>query len=382
LFNATHQGTGTAYYEMSQKLPAERKVRLHWSEHPEKRRGLYTSRNGVLQVLDKTYSFPAKYEFRLDGKLRSPYYDGEEDRTPVASILAEELDIDPIGSGAHFADSSLIQELKERTRPPLLIGELDFDRTSASPVEFIERKQGRLRLWMPLSLKGVPPGDRTYTIGGDVSNGTGASNSALSIIDNKTGTKVGELVDAYMRPEDFAVYAVALGRWFHTEFEDGRTQNALLIWEANGPGRNFGARVLELGYDFIWYRRQEGTISKKVSDFPGWWSDANTKRELLTDYHLALKEGRFFNLSREALNELLEYVFAGNTIEHSRALSSPDVSGARENHGDRVIADSLANWGRREYPEQPVTAAPDAPPDSFEGRRRAWLSQRQTKDTW
>jgi hypothetical protein len=173
-----------------------------------------------------------------------------------------------------------------------------------------------------------------------VSEGTGASNSALAVWDNETKEKVAQYANPYVRPEALAKQAVALARWFN---------NALLVWESNGPGRQFGSRVMEIGYNRIYYRKRDESITKKVSDIPGWASTRETKKVLMGAYREAVEKGKCLNRSKEALEETLEYVFSPDgAISHSRALSKSDPSGASANHGDRVIADALATMGMKE----------------------------------
>tara|TARA_Y100001938_G_C7947264_1_gene357396 strand:- start:230 stop:733 length:504 start_codon:yes stop_codon:yes gene_type:complete len=118
---------------------------------------------------------------------------------------------------------------------------------------------------------------------------------------------------------------------------------AYLIWEANGPGRIFGDVVMEVGYGHIYYRRNDKSVSAKTSDIPGWYSTKEEKIALLGNYRRLLSNGKFINRSREALKECLEYVFTqAGGVAHSRSRHSADPSGAKDNHGDRVIADSLA----------------------------------------
>ncbi|MCK5604749.1 hypothetical protein KAR91_22860, partial [Candidatus Pacearchaeota archaeon] len=73
LFNSTPKGTGNAFYDM--KMTDIRKLRMHWSQHPIKAEGLYTSKDGQLIIIDDRHNHAEGYEFILDGKLRSPWYD-------------------------------------------------------------------------------------------------------------------------------------------------------------------------------------------------------------------------------------------------------------------------------------------------------------------
>ena len=159
LFNSTHQGAATAFYRLSKgKI---RKLILHWSLHPEKSKGLYyATPDGVLVLLDKDfkgtvlvnsvqYDFPEKYPYRLDGKLRSPWYDNECDRAAHPMEIAQELDMDPFASDFQYFDGSLIEPIeKETVRDPYFVGELEFDADTLEPIEFVEGKNGHLKLWI------------------------------------------------------------------------------------------------------------------------------------------------------------------------------------------------------------------------------------------
>jgi len=198
--------------------------------------------------------------------------------------------------------------------------------------------KGTTQLWLTLTKNNegmfVPPAGRVYLIGVDVSSGTGSSNSTLSAIDKATGEKVMQYVNPYIRPEAFAVLAVAYARWFN---------NAKLIWESNGPGRQFGGKAMDLKYSNVYLRRREESLSRKTTDIPGFASTKEKKLVLLGKYSDALESGRFINRSADALNECLEYIFAQNGGGiHSPEEAAEDPSGARANHGDRVIADALA----------------------------------------
>lgn len=238
IFNSTPKGTGNAYHDIRQT--EIQKLRLHWSAHPLKAAGLYTTdEDGNLKVLDPE-GYPADYTPILDGKLRSPWYDGECKRAASAQEIAQELDIDYQGSGYQFfRDDAVQQAIRQFSRPPMYIGDLEHDATTGEPIRFREDDHGHLRLWCLLNKDNEPPKDHRYIVGGDVSAGTGSSNSTLCVWDEATAEKVAEYANPYIRPEALAYQAVALAQWFG---------NALLIWEANGPGRQFGSRVVDLDY--------------------------------------------------------------------------------------------------------------------------------------
>ena len=361
IFNSTPAGTGNAYHDMRQT--DVKKLRFHWSIHPLKSRGLYTTdEDGNLKVLDPA-GYPADYMSILDGKLRSPWYDRECARAVSPQEIAQELDIDYLGSGWQFFKADAIQEaIRQYARSPIIVGDLEYDTTTAEPLRFRDDPKGRMSLWLLLGKDNNPPLDRRYVVGADISAGTGASNSCIQAWDESTQEKVLEYANPFIRPEELAFVAVAIARWLG---------NAFLIWEQNGPGRQFGSRVIELGYRNIYYRKNDESISGKVTDIPGWASTKETKQVLLGDYRSAIESGVCVNRSREAMQECLEYIFAPNgSIAHSREDNKTDPSGAKSNHGDRVIADALAWKGINERARNPRRGKPEIPPGSLAWRRQ------------
>jgi hypothetical protein len=123
-------------------------------------------------------------------------------------------------------------------------------------------------------------------------------------------------------------------------------------------------------------RRREEAISGKQSDIPGIVTTKEIKLILLGDYRAAVEKGDCINYSKEAMQETLEYIFAPDGgVEHSRGCSRLDPSGAKANHGDRVIADSLAWHGIRERSRiKPSEEKPEIPVGCL-----AWRNQQREK---
>lgn len=363
-FNSTPQGATNAFARLRQraKMPI---VRMHWSEHPGKAKGLYTAKNGKLVKLDETNPWPANYPFVLDGKLRSLWYDGECERCGNnAQEMAQEADINYEGSVYQFFPAPLLERLRRETaREPLIVGELAYEVDTCQPKGFVELAGGPLRLWEPLGWNGRPQPQDTFVVSGDISMGTGASNSSLSVTKKRTGTKVAELATPFLDPTDFAAVAVALAYFYN---------GALLIWEANGPGRSFGNRVVSLGYAHIWYRQSEDSVKKTLSDVPGWYSTKDNKRGLLDEYRRALGAGEYTNPSAEAIDECGQYVVeAGGRIVHAAGETNDDPTGAGENHGDRVIGDALGHHACKALPVVESDEEPAEPPyGSYAWRQR------------
>jgi len=378
LFNSTPGGTNTAFYDIRQT--DIRKLRLHWSSHPRKAAGLYTTDDaGALKILDSA-GYPARYEPVLDGKLRSPWYDNECKRASSLQEIAQELDIDYLGSGFQYFNADAINiAIGKYARPPLYVGDLEYDDATAEPIRFRENPKGCLKLWCLLNRDDDPPKDHKSILGSDVAAGTGASNSCGAVWDAATSEKVAEYANPYVRPEQFAKQMVALARWLG---------NSYMLWESNGPGRQFGSRIKDLGYGNVYLSRRDEALSGKVSDIPGWSPTKEKKLVLMGNYRSAVEKGEAINRSKVALEETLEYVFGPDGgVEHSRASNKADPSGAKSNHGDRVIADALAWMGLSERAKQPVQEKPEIPVGSLAWRnkmrdRSKENSNRELESSW
>lgn len=371
IFNSTPAGTNNAFYDIRQT--GIKRLRLHWSAHPAKAAGLYTTdEDGNLKIIDEA-GYPEGYLPVLDGRLRSPWYDAERSRCASPQEAAQELDIDYLGSGFQYFNADKIQEaIRNHAAQPILVGELDFDVATGEPTKFHERDGGHFELWRFLDRDGRPPLDHRYVVSVDISAGTGASNSAISVYDATTTEKVGQYVNPFIRPEALAYQAVAIATWFG---------KALLIWERNGPGRQFGSRVMDLHYGNVFCKRRTESFSKEKTDVPGWDSAKETKAILLGSYRTAIENNRIVNRSREALLECLEYIYTPDgSIEHSASTSKLDPSGAKANHGDRVIADALACLGMEERRQAPAHEKREIPIGSLAWRNQMREQQKQTSN--
>lgn len=382
IYNSTPQGVGNAFYDIAHK-PEVRQLRLPWWEHPEKRPGLYRSRDGVLDIVDQSYPFPPDYKFLLDGRVRSPWYDQECARTPIPQLIAQELDMDFLGSGfTYFKKELLDRHEQEYAMPPFQRGELKRHAVSQEPDEFRADESGHLMLWCLLDKDGNPPQTREgYAIGADVSAGTGSSNSVLSVVCRQSGEKVASYVNPNIAPHELAAIAFAMGQWFQTREQ----HEAFIVPEANGGhNQQFIKTLMELGYGHLYFQQDDKSIAPKRSNKPGWGSGKEPKRLLLERYGKALQESQFINHDAEALNECREYVFfPDGSVDHARSRNVIDPSGAKDNHGDRVIADALAclgllgaRWGADPEPEIPV--------GSFAWRQKLYqeADDLETADVW
>jgi hypothetical protein len=364
---STPNGAGTTYskWRMSGTIPV---FVLPWWEHPEKGLGRYTKQDDLGRW-----------------KIRSPWYDAEElARSPQE--MAIEIDMDHIGSGDTFFESTVIEQHKKQFgRPPRKRFGLAIKKTIADeevskilakwePEKVAWSPKGSWRVWTEL-VKGRPDQNFSYTVACDISKGQGASNSVISVLCNETRTKVAEYADANVPPHAFAKIAVAACLWF-----GGRNKRPLLIWENNGdPGFDFGNQITNVyRYPNVYYDRAVGTMSQKVGKRYGWRSTPEKKAACLGMLRRAYAHGRLKNHSLESLDECLTYIhYANGGIGPAGLVDESDS--ARKAHGDRVIADMLMLVGLGEAPKFKTDDTPD-PQRSFGYRMKQWKAAKKTND--
>lgn len=348
IFNFTYTDVNNAAFEIGERCDMRQLV-MHWSQHPDKNKGLYRydPDTNTVDVLDKSFEYAHDFKFVMDGAptggpfpgLRSPWYDRECIRRASSRAIAMDLDIDPRGSMSQFFDKLVIRRLQlTYACDPYWTGDLDYDIDTGRPVRLIQREGGPIRLWCHPDTDGRPPKGK-YAGGADLSTGSGATNSCISFVNAHTGEKVLEYCNPFITPDRLAPLAVALCLLFKAD--DGDT--CLFAWEQQGPGLKFGSTVTDLGYRRIYYKSNEFELNSETSEKPGWYPAPANKRLLLEDYRSALASTQFLNRSWEALDETMAFRYGkGGKVEHGGEQGGDDPSGANANHGDRVIADGLA----------------------------------------
>lgn len=351
IFSGTHLGTATAFYELTTKAASAghlRKMVWHWTQHPDKNKGLYHYDPNTHRVVrhDPHFVYPRDFAFVMDGSptggpkpgVRSPWYDVAAEKKGTSRGVAADLDINPSGSVEQVFDALMVRELKVRyARPPAGEYELEYDRTDGTPVRLHPKENGPIKLWTRVSPDGHPPRGR-YAFGGDIAAGTGATPSCFSGADCRTGEKVFAYTDSKIEPKELATMMVAVAKLFKDD--DGNP--AKLVWEIPGPGAVFGKNVIGLGFRNVYFRTTDHRLHKTVSDSPGWTNNNESMQALITHYRDALRGRRFLNRCEHALQECLSFQYgADGYIFHTGAKDPKDPSGARVNHGDRVVADAL-----------------------------------------
>jgi hypothetical protein len=399
---STPNGIGGEFYRLAHDKNRNI-LQLHWTDHPEHYQGAYRMAKGDPRFIDESFWAKAKvryikerfgeitiggddddlardhYPWGVNGlgksAVRSPYYDNGCLKLGVESLIAQEMDIDFLRSGDPFFEPEEIEAVVKRDcRKPFWQGELSYDEHDFAFDEFIESPGGNLLLWLNL-LGGRPQSDQEYVAAVDVSAGTGASDSCLSIWSDKM-EKVARVKTNVMSPAKFARYCFPILRWFH---------NPKLWFEMQGVGDSFSDEIHELGYSrFYKYRDKRGKESGK----DGWPSGGDAKQRMLLSYNGALGSGRITNRDEEAVRECVEYKWTDRgTVEHSTALGEVSASGKKKNHGDLVIADAGAWMLLKPLEKQAKLLAAEQrpaqiPTDSVGGRIKEREKAERSKALW
>jgi hypothetical protein len=362
IYVSTPCGTNGAFYETWIRGEVTQ-IEIDWWQHPLKARGLYRYVNHELEILDKGYQFPADYKFKDDDKpFRSPWYDETERKALHPLQMAQEHEHSFHSSVARFFPESFMEIIQETVRPPDEHAHFNWVRP---PIEWEHANSGNMRLWCPLEYGeydyGRPPnGD--YVVGADVAQGTGASNTVIAVFNRATGEKVGELASPWISPEQAGRLAVHIARWFH---------NAFLIWEATGPGRNFGQAVMRARYSNVYYSRNEDQEDAAESRRPGWWPVSSAREAGLGRLKEAVMKHALIERSADTEIDYRGYMFGNTGIYHERSQGGMDPSGAGTSHGDRVIANVVCLVAMQLMAAPTLEAKRKAPRGSI-----AWLWER------
>lgn len=383
---------------------------LLWWENPVKSEGLYTSPEpGLIELLDLDYYinkhsyFKDHAKFKLDElpeigfkfvadggltipkNVRSPWHDFQEEkrrgdrRDFMCNVWGEAL-----GSSAMVFDELILKRIKKETIcSPNYEGELQYETNPNGTIKstWFAPNLGlkRLRWWGQLK-DGRPNQDHNYILGIDIAMGHGSSNSIIAVYDVNTHKLVGSWACPNTEPMKLADTTIALAAWI------GGTQKPYLIWESNGPGgKTYADRIIWHGYYNVYTQRREDSKTRKKVQKWGWHSTTDYKAALLGDLGIALSEGLMDRKTykaiiihdEELLNELKDYVYSETGKETFKSRTADWSSGARERHGDRVIAAALCVLGCKEQGKGQIDVKRVAPRESFQYRWEQWKEENE-----
>ncbi len=318
-------------------------LEMHWTQHPVKAVGLYRVPKGSnkVEIHDKAYQFPGDYKFQTDGRFEwhSVWFDRERKERGNDRYVSEQLEIEDEGSSYTIYDPDIIREyISQHCRPPVVEGDIVYDSNTGKADFFSVVTGGIIKLWCKLDSLGRLP-QVQYVTGTDISLGLGTTNSCFCAARTDTGEKVLEFVTPFMKPDDFATKCIAICNWLSSP-----GHKTLLCWEGQGPGETFAARVVELNYSNVYFPVSKHDFIQREQKKPGWFPSTRTKADLHARYRSGLAKRDYLNPSRLAMEETLQWIESplGKGPVHNAAMGkTKDPSGARDNHGDRVVMDAL-----------------------------------------
>lgn len=342
LIISTPKGAAGAYYEVMHEPSSMIRVVLDWKDNPSRNRGLYVFKNGLPEAIDPVNNpLPGDYNppspqvmdrferlrrkgFKLEGKVRSPWYDRQCDRAKATpESIARELDRDYGGSQTRALTHRTLDAIEATVRPPDRTGDFVVNQEKATG-RFEPSDSGPLSLWMPLDDQGKPP-RAMYALAADIALGNAefGSNSVLTAVNRNTREQVLEYVTSTMEPGELAILAVAIARWLH---------GANLAWEANGPGSPFGRKVLlHCKYTNVFEEVRIDRKTRKKANKPGWFSTREKKEDLFSEFSSAVQLEELIIRSDGVGKEGGQYIRKDGVITHVSAGNDPS-------HGDRMIA--------------------------------------------
>lgn len=308
---STPLGAGTHYAMLVRQARVSgdpRLVELLYTDHPEKGAG------GEDRV---------DVDGRVTGTSGAVYrwtpWLGEQMTRRDTVDMAQNVFATEVGSGQNFFTPGVVTaHMSEHADMPR--------RCELVRGKFVDDPVGRWRVWRDGDR------DREYVMFADPSYGTGSANAAVCVMDAEAREVVAEFVDPNIPPHDLANDMVEAAM---TVFRGRR--HPMIGWEVNGPGSALHHDFERIGYVEVYRQRSIGTMSEGRTSRVGWHSTRRSKRTLLAGLSRALAQGEVVIRSMDALKEMLDYVILEDgSIE---AGSTRDLStGARESHGDRVIA--------------------------------------------
>ena len=187
--------------------------------------------------------------------------------------------------------------------------------------------------------------NHNYVIGVDVAIGhEDGDYSVAQVFKVGQGAQLGQLFQAatfraHIPPIQFADLIFDLGFYYG---------GAFLVPESNNAGGAVLERLKERGYNHMFVRQAQDTMTKKYIDKWGFHTSPHTKNLLISAMQEAILRDRILFNDEETLREMLAY-----TVDDRGRLSAP-----KGKHDDLVIAACLAVFGAAEVAAKRVQSEP------------------------
>jgi len=268
-----------------------KKIRLHWSLHPEKSKGLYCIWPPP-NLRDKVESV----HWEAEEKLRSPWYDREcERRSPEA--IRQELDIDYLGSGYPVFSGKSAEALKYY-RALEVEPQTWFDPSSGEEVPEPRDSQDYLVVYQRAKK------EHTYVVCADVAEGKiDGDFSTIKVLNRETGD-----VDAtyYGKvDENELAFVIQFIAGLYTD-EEGR-QWPWVAPETNACGLATFNKCVELGVRNLFMMPKYEVSKNQVTYRKGWVTGPASRKMIISGIKEYLIERRGF-INPRCVGELGTFV--------------------------------------------------------------------------
>lgn len=263
------------------------------------------------------------------------------ERRGDSADVGQNILIDHTTSGDLFFNSTVVTRHRQAHGKTPIRYEI-AERNGATT--FVKDDKGRWFVWCDLE-NDIPSCETNYLMFADISHGKGSSNSVIAVMDSETGEIVAEFADPNLSPHDLAEEACLSG----STVWSGAMPEAFLGWEVNGPGESWYEDIRRQDYSNVYYQRSTGQKTDRKSRRYGWRSDRRSKRILLSSLQRAMARNELIVRCNEGLMEMLEYVYYEDGSIGPGTMRD-EKTGARESHGDRVIAYAGCVFLRSEVP--------------------------------
>jgi hypothetical protein len=225
----------------------------------------------------------------------------------------------PSSRGRSFFPVVDLERQRQYTRKPR--------RCEAIRGELVDNPTGRWRIFQE------PDDNSVLCAFMDPAYGTGAANACCVMMDVNQREVVATFVDPAIPPYDLAREVVGAAR----SWARGRS-DMLIGWEVNGPGASMQHDFERLRWYNVFHHRRLGQRVETRSKRVGWTSTRVTKRVLFGDLARAIADDTVICADAEILDEMESTVIYKDGGIGPARLEIDVSSGARDAHGDRVIA--------------------------------------------
>lgn len=273
---STPKGSAGWYYDTytNAKAMGFNIIDAHWTVHPLFNRGQYqwisdesNPEGGYVKFYNETWPdtlFDKEtgtyieikksiYNFRKDGKIRSPWYDFESSKLGPAKTACE-LDCNFMGTGGEVLEADMLRAMK----------------TYAESISFTTL-QTAIKFLDDYTEFEAPQEGHRYVVSCDVATGDGSDTSTITIL-NMSTLKIAGTFKANLYPNAFATVIAYLGYRFN---------KAPVVVENAGGGGTTLQELKEISYPNIYYstlNKKDETLGVKKRKIGLWISEDVRKK--------------------------------------------------------------------------------------------------------